>query len=479
MDIFDEFLYRLEVNEISGENNRLLCGVSGGPDSIALLDLLIRIREKLHIHVYACHFNHRLRDDESDADERFIRETCEKWGVEIQTGSSDVREFARESGQSIEMAARELRYHFFASAAEKSGCRIIALGHNADDRIENFFLRLFRGSGGRGLGSLKERSSRGKLDIFRPMLQFSRAKIIDYLKFRGIDYRIDSTNFETTTDRGKMRNIVLPELLKIAEHSGFINIRGSILRAAENLSGEDDFIGHFVDKFLEEAVKYDESGFRIDAERMHEIHPALHARIISSAAESYNANLRIDRKHFEKIAGLMDGTSVRSFDIPSGLRVKKSGGEIVFFEPPSDEDVIELEPINFSLDELPDEVIFGRYILRMNRIKNVGRTFTEGNSSSEWIEIDLGAVEGELSIRTPEPGDRIDPLGMNGHSKKLSDIFIDMKVPRDRRVSMPILVDAESGKILGIPPLGLVAESAKVYAGTREILRLGLEELEG
>ena len=218
---------------------RYLVGFSGGRDSVALLHLLVEGGYKKLI---ACHLNHQLRGSSSDADARFVKKFADRYDVDLETGSADVRALAEQEKISIEAAARDARYNFFAQVAKRRRVRTIFLGHHADDLAETFFINLFRGSGTTGLGAMREVSKRRiddvDLTIVRPFIGIWRSEIDEYIKMQRLKFREDESN----KDLGALRNRVRQRIIPYLEKTLARNIRENIWRAAMIAAEEENWI---------------------------------------------------------------------------------------------------------------------------------------------------------------------------------------------------------------------------------------------
>ena len=218
---------------------RYLIGVSGGRDSVALLHWLINLGYKKLI---VCHLNHQLRGRSSDADARFVEKLAAKYGVNFELGAANVRALAKKKKMSIETAAREARYSFFAKVAKRRRCRTIFLAHHADDLVETFLINLCRGAGLTGLAAMREASTRRvddlDLTIVRPLLGVWRAEIDRYVQERRLRFREDASNKNLTPLRNRIRRRVIPDLER---HLGR-NIRQNIWRTAVIAADEENWI---------------------------------------------------------------------------------------------------------------------------------------------------------------------------------------------------------------------------------------------
>jgi tRNA(Ile)-lysidine synthase len=218
---------------------RYLIGVSGGRDSVALLHWLIDAGYK---QLVVCHLNHQLRGASSDADARFVQKLAAKYQTDFELGSANIRALAKKKKMSIETAAREARYAFFAETARRRTCRTIFVAHHADDLVETFLINLFRGAGNAGLAAMREISTRringADLTIVRPFLCVWRKEIDDYVREHRLSFREDSTNKNLTPLRNRIRHRIIPYLEKTLGR----NIRQNIWRTAMIAADEERWI---------------------------------------------------------------------------------------------------------------------------------------------------------------------------------------------------------------------------------------------
>lgn len=218
---------------------RYLIGVSGGRDSVALLHWLTNLGYKKLI---VCHLNHQLRGRSSDADARFVEKLAKKYQADFELGAANVRVLARKKKFSIETAAREARYSFFAKAAKHRRCTTIFLAHHADDLVETFLLNLIRGAGLGGLAAMRDISTRRvdklTLTIVRPMLTVWRTEIDDYVHKHRLKFREDASNKNLLAMRNRLRNRIIPYLEKMLGR----NIRQNLWRTATIAADEENWI---------------------------------------------------------------------------------------------------------------------------------------------------------------------------------------------------------------------------------------------
>jgi len=224
-------------------SDRVLLGVSGGPDSVALLSLIYNTNRinPPYSEIFIAHLNHSIRGRESDDDEQFVNTLAEKYEMTLIAEKRDIREIARERKMSLEEAARDERYKFFESAAEKVGANVIAVGHNADDNAETILHRIIRGTGITGVSGIRPKrklTSISTINLVRPLLFTWRKEIIAYLKEMNLSYRADSTNIE----KDKLRNRIRIELIPHLEENYNAKVKKSLVTLGETAVQNCDYL---------------------------------------------------------------------------------------------------------------------------------------------------------------------------------------------------------------------------------------------
>ncbi len=210
--MYRKVLSYIKDNNLIKPNDKILIALSGGPDSICLLNVLFELREKLNISIAAAHLNHLLRGEDAFEDEKYVINICNHMGIECFVKRVDINAYSKESKLSSEMAGRSARYDFFDEILKKEGFNKIATAHNANDQAETVLFRLMRGTGLEGLGGI--RASRDD-KIIRPILCLSREEVENYVKLKNLNPRIDKTNFEKIYNRNKIRLDILPYIKEI------------------------------------------------------------------------------------------------------------------------------------------------------------------------------------------------------------------------------------------------------------------------
>ncbi len=309
-----------EHHMLAGED-RILIGVSGGPDSIALVRVLITLKEALGLSLGLAHMNHGLRGDESSRDENFVRDFAGDLGIPLSVESRDIKSFAKDNRLSLEEAGRNARYEFFNRIAEAEGYTRIALGHNRDDHVEQVLMSLIRGSGARGLRGIAP--VRG--GIIRPLIRVSKEDILDYLKETGQSFVMDSSNEDSAFLRNRVRHSLIPLLEKEFNP----DIKTGLERLSHILSLEDDFMsdhtGQAYDAIRSDQTHDDQAQEILSIRGLMDLHPALAGRVLRKGLLKVKGDLRrITHTHIRDIVTLIKASeSNKSLDLPGQIRVYK------------------------------------------------------------------------------------------------------------------------------------------------------------
>jgi tRNA(Ile)-lysidine synthase len=295
---------------------RYLIGVSGGRDSVALLNWLVSLGyDKLTV----CHLNHQLRGQSSDADARFVQKLAAKYHVDFELGAANVRALARKKKMSLETAAREARYSFFSRAAKRRRCHKIFLAHHADDLVETFLLNLIRGAGLTGLGGMRDVSSRQihgvDLTILRPLLSIWRSDIDKYVRECHLTFREDATNKNLAPTRNRIRNRIIPYLEKILDR----NIRQNLWRTATIAAEEENWL----DKDVPDSTNAD-----LSVPKLRALPVALQRRSILKWLRAQNIS-EIGFDVIERIRSLADRDALTAkVNLPRDRHARRRAGKI-------------------------------------------------------------------------------------------------------------------------------------------------------
>lgn len=290
------------------KKDKLILGVSGGPDSLAMLYNFLKLKNEYKLYLVCAHFNHSLRK-EADKEEEFIRKICKGRGIRFISEKKDVTKFF--NGDSLEQTARNLRFDFFGSCSRAVKIKKIALAHHKDDLIETVLMRLIRGSGLRGLRGFLPKSKFQNLTVIRPLIELRKKEILNWLKKEGLSYCIDKSNLDEKFLRNRIRSKVLPFLGQLNP-----NIGDSLYNLARSAALDYEFIREFSrEKFISLKKKETKNGLSLCLEGLKGLNQAIFNNVIRIAIEEVKGNIRrIESRHLEEVKDLV-------FSRPSGSMV--------------------------------------------------------------------------------------------------------------------------------------------------------------
>ncbi len=425
----------------SGET--IAVAISGGKDSVCLLDMFLAAKERLGIAVKAVNVDHGIRGETSERDSLFVKNLCEKLNVPLYYKKVDCPAYSRENGLSAEEGARALRYKVFNEAIESGFCDKIATAHHSDDRAETVLFNLLRGASALGASGINESTSNGR--IIRPMLGVSRAEIDDYLKNRGLDYVVDETNLQTDYTRNFIRLRVLP-LIK----ERFPEAEKSILRFADTLKDDDLFLKSLAEKAIEEKngeISFDEN-----------LAKPVFMRAAIIAMKRLGIKKDYEKAHAEAVFSLTTAENGKSVTLPKGIVAVKDYGKITLYKSAKSDEFF----IPFALGEY--EFSGKTYRFEIVVDKNVKRV--DNRLIADFSKIPRGAV-----LRTRRLGDTFKKFG--GGTKKLKDYLIDKKIPERERDKLLLL--AKDEKVLLICGIE-ISDVIKVDKETKNVLQCSISE---
>lgn len=458
-DIKERFLRYIEDNSLINKDDGIVIGLSGGPDSVCLLHLLCSVREELNLKLAAAHVNHMIRGEEADGDEEYSRQLCEKFDVDFFALRKDVEGYAKEKGMSSETAGRKVRYDFFYEVLREKGYSKIATAHNANDQAETILLRIMRGTGLDGLAGIPvKRENR----YIRPILFMKREEVEEYCKKNNLEPRIDATNLEKLYSRNKVRLDIIPYMKENFNK----DVVEAINRMALLLQDDNKFIVEEVNKVYKEYCIEKTDKVIIQKEVFNK-NSTIIGRIIRKSIKKVNGNqYDVELKHIKEIENIQKVSTNKTVDLPYGIFAENVYGdihiklkkfiksnkydELVYEKELIDEETIEFNGYTFSFKVL-------------NNIENI--QFTK-NNCIKYFNYDK--INGNIIIRQRKNGDKINPFGMKGN-KKLKDIFIDMKVPKEERELIPVIQFGDD--IAWIVSLKL-SNKFRVTNDTRKILKI-------
>lgn len=426
------------------KGSKVLCAVSGGADSMCLLHWLWQKREELGIEVFAAHYEHGLRGDESQRDADFVESYCEEKGIVCLLEHGNVKEYAEKMGMSTEEAARELRYEFLRRAAESLGCDRIATAHNADDNAETMIFNLCRGSGTAGLRGIPPVRD----NIIRPLLRCSRSEIESYLKENAVFHVEDSSNDSDDYSRNLIRHHVSPVLKQINPR-----FADSAMTAAELFRQDEDCL----DLMAADFIKAHFDGESISCKELEKLHLAVTSRVFRK--------LWANALGFEHVAELMKlicGEGLAFADIPGG-RIRRERGRIYFDNRGEPENIKDRPLVINGTVDVPEAGI-KIHCFQENYGKEVYGLFNT-------FALKYENIQGVVSCTGWRAGDKMCPIGRNC-TKTLKALFNEKKMTRAQKLSCPVIRD-EAG-VLAVN--GFAAdERTKAEVGDK-ILRITIEK---
>ena len=459
----------------------VLVGVSGGPDSVALLHLLREIGPALRLRLEVAHVDHGIRGPGSRDDCEFVRGMAARLSLPFHLARLDLGEAGGRRGPgNLEARARERRYRFFAEVASERRMGKVAVGHNRDDQVETMLMWLLRGCGPEGLQGMpaarplaRSPEGAGPAVLIRPLLDLSRDEILAFLESRGLDYREDPTNRDERYLRNWLRGAVLPELRSRSD--------GALERRLARLGGMLRSDHAFLERQAAAAYPGVVRGGALDRAGFLALDPGLRPRMARFWLRRELGTLRrIGFAHVDAVTRLLAGsrphgrvslpggwTAVRQYDTVRLTRRADDPRRAVPHAEDSRAEDSHAEDYSYPLP-LEGELTVPEAGVRVTAWRSRTRELPEDPFEAVFDLSGLGRPEGRLRLRNPRPGDRFRPLGMTGH-KKLKDLFIDRKVPRSLRRTAPLLVVGD--EIAWIPGCAR-SDLAKVGPETREVWRV-------
>lgn len=453
--------------------DRVVVGVSGGPDSVALLHSLFVLRDEFGVSLHVAHLNHMLRGEAADEEARYVERFAERLGLGCTVQAVDVTDYARERKVSIELAARDVRYDFYRRTAADEGASRVALGHHAGDQAETVLLRLLRGTGMSGLSgipAIRPLDATGDITVIRPLLWLTSSEILSYCKEEQLVYYIDASNVSPVYLRNRVRN----ELIPLLEQDYNPRVVQALSNTAELVQDDEDYISCKVREKLGKIVEgVSRHAVTMSIPALCKQHIAIQRRIIRWAVACLTGELDdFQFVHVEKVLELAEsGSTGARISLPGELQARRDYDRLVIewaeevksqasprfeyrLKIPGKTDIpeacITIEADIFDIEDMPD---------LLSTI-----SFTDDDEAY----FDLGLIDENITVRNRRPGDRLSPLGMKG-SKKLKDVFIDKKISRNIRDDIPVIICGK--EILWVVGL-CVSNFAKIAPGTRKVLHL-------
>ena len=423
--LYHKVIDTIKKYDLINENDNILVAVSGGPDSVALFRIIHEIANHSGQEVQIFHLNHLIRKEASD-DEGFVRDLGRQFETLVHVERSDVSDFARSNGLSLQEGAREVRYKLMEKIASDNGLNKIATGHIKDDVTETFLMRVASGSGLRGLTGIPPKRDD---KYIRPLIESTKAEIMSWMEELGQRYVVDESNNSDKYFRNRIRRHVTPNLREygiddvVYQTCEIIRIdEGSREKTASTVfceiaSVKATEISIPIESLVRESLDIQSRVLRLSIQRLN---------------DPYTDRPTIDQL-FDVLKRLRDG-SLKGLDLQGGVSVSKEGDRLVLY----------LRRADTSIKE--NELVIGRdnsiSLLFSIKVELTDAVDLKLDSGTDVANLDESKIKWPLVVRSFMPGDRFIPFGMDG-TKKVKDFFIDQKIPKRRRNQIPIIEDME------------------------------------
>ena len=415
-----------------GSGDRVLLGISGGPDSLALLHVLYSLEKELDFSLYLAHLNHMFRGKEAEGDARYVKRLARTFKLSLRSKSLDVPAFARKEKLSEEEAARQVRYEFLSKVSLRYKANKIALGHTEDDQLETILMRLIRGTGQEGLKGIppvRILNLKPRIEIVRPLIETSRSEIESYLARHNLKPCLDSSNLKPIYLRNKIRLELLPLLRKYNPR-----IKEVLLSTVQILREEEEYLQENTGKVFNRVIKEKKRGrVGLKLKDFSNYPRALQRRVLREVIRFIQGDLQgFTFRHYENILKLIkESSSGSQIDLPHDLIVRKDYGQLNIFKKKPEK----TPSFNYIL-KAPGITRVPEVNLKVETkiIGRAGKTVAclptdKVGKNKMSVSFDYEKLKLPLLLRSRRRGDRFAPLGLKG-TKKIKDFFIDRKRPR-------------------------------------------------
>ncbi|MFH1098221.1 MAG: tRNA lysidine(34) synthetase TilS [Candidatus Desantisbacteria bacterium] len=484
------------------KNDRIVVGVSGGPDSIALLHILWQLSEEYSLSLRVAHLNHMQRGQESKEDAEYTLRFANELSIPVISEEIDIKAIKEKEAtdKPLTVVARKIRYDFLKRVAKGFNANKIAVGHHADDLVETILMNLIRGAGPEGLkGIAPIRKIDEAVLLIRPLIKISSLQIHQYLSAYNLEFRTDSSNLKPIFLRNRVRLQLLPLLRK--EYNP--KIENSFIQLSQLIETDEDYINETVNHALLQVIKDPSSSTpRDDMERkekmvvmdvasISELHPAIQTRVIRRVIAMIKGDIEgFNYQHIQGIRQLILSIHPQvRLSLPFFMSAQRNYKQLIIKE----ESIYRLKPLDYyeyllevpGTNEIQDlnctiktEVVLKETILKdieyIEKHHPIEYRYPIQDTTHPLIlraYLDYEQINHPLTLRCRKDGDRFQPYGMQG-TKKIKDFFIDLKLPMDTRNRIPLLVD-KKGNVLWV--IGLrIGEQVKITSKTQKVLVISM-----
>ena len=403
--------------------------VSGGPDSICLLHILYSLREFYNIELSVIHINHLLRGRHADEEEEYVRDLCRDWDIPFYVFRKDIKAISKVKGISIEEVGREVRYNLFFRMKDSHDINKIALGQHGDDNAETILMRILRGTGPSGLAGIPPYREDG---IIRPLLDSTREEIEEYCRTHKLSPKTDKSNFQPIYFRNKIRLEVLPYLEQYNK-----NLKRNLQNLGEIIREQEDYIKFELDKLWEEKVLKKGKDIHLPISWLKDLTIFQQKEMLRRSIEWVKGNLKdIEYIHIQLIIEKMkeDNKTIWELDLPDNIKVERQYLQLLIKDRETEFGQDFTYPLVVGEKTFVPEINgeFNLYLVEREDIDIIKCNPKRGY-------FDLQKIGGPIFVRNRRPGDKFKPSGSLG-TKKLKDFFIDKKIPKVKRDTIPLVI---------------------------------------
>ncbi len=446
------------------QGDRIVAGVSGGADSVCLFRVLLELMPIYNLKLFVVHINHGIRGKEANEDEAFVKDLCSAAGVSFTSVYKDIPKISAAEGLTTEEAGRKVRYEEFYKCFQENKCNKIAIAHNKNDSAETILFHLFRGSGIRGLTGIKAIRN----EIIRPLLNTTRVEIEAYLQEKGISYREDASNYTMDYARNRIRLGILPLAADTINSRVIEHITGAGKQLAE--------IEHYIDKMtqiaIERTVRQDLNAYILAEKEFLQEDIVIKKAIIREILGKLLVGLKdLDALHVDLILELFEKDTGKILNLPGGIIAERGYETVSLYLNQYNLENREKKSLADYTLKIPGttNITECNIILNSKLIKYKKNMIIPQNGCTKWFDYDK--IKNTVLIRGRKSGDFIQ-INNQGNTKKLKQLFIDEKIPKDTRDSLPLITDGSHVMwILG----HRMSEAYKVWEGTKLILEISLD----
>lgn len=468
-DVLEKVRQRIVSERLIQQNDNVVAAVSGGPDSVALLHVLKQLSGSIGFGLVVAHVNHGFRAEESRREAEGVASMAKRWNLPFASITLDLPAYIRASGKNAQDAAREQRLAFLRETAERYGAGKIALGHHADDQAETVLMRILRGTSVSGLEGIAMRRSEGTIDWIRPLLPFRKTELIAYCLQHRLPYFTDSSNEQRTYFRNQIRLDVLPFLERYNPE-----FSASLLRLAETAAAEGDFMERAAQDVFGQMVEQldDQSSYRFSRQSFVPLHIALQRRLIKLILNYLSPTAPVhDFRTIEAVreAALREHPTTLRMDAGEGIRFVREYDRLILTKIHRN-----AQPYCHSVDSLPACVKLAAVGTEIDFTvisrNDCDARWMEGTGWADHVMLaDLDRLQLPLVVRSRRPGDRI-AISETSGTKKVKDVFIDLKIPPSERDTIPLVFDA-TGELIWIAGIRRSAKF-RIHDHTNRILHM-------